>query len=94
MSAKPRYIQAYAIIRVDDSPYDFWHDAECIVGNAAQPSPGPSNVKVKEVVATAEEAQREVVRLNALNAEKGCKYFWQSTHVFLNGGSHGSANQR
>lgn len=48
-------------------------------------------MRVKEVVATAEEARREVVRLNALNAGKGCRYYWQATHVFLDGNSHGSA---
>jgi hypothetical protein len=44
-------------------------------------------------VTTAEEARREVIRLNALNAGKGCVYFWQATHIFLDGGSHGSAER-
>lgn len=35
------------------------------------PAPGPGHVKVKEIVLTAEEARREVIRLNALNADKG-----------------------
>ena len=32
-------------------------------------------------------------RLNALNAGKSCRYFWQATHVFQDGGSHGSAGR-
>jgi hypothetical protein len=55
-----------------------------------QPTAGPANVTVKQIVMTAQEARDEVVRLNQLNAAKGCKYYWQATHLFLNGGSHGS----
>jgi hypothetical protein len=42
-------------------------------------------VTVKEVVPTQDEAQREVQRLNELNAEKSCIYFSQSTRVFPDG---------
>jgi hypothetical protein len=34
---------------------------------------------VKEIVTTREAAEAEVERLNKLNAEKGCRYFWQQT---------------
>lgn len=57
------------------------------------PTAGPTNVTVKEIVMTAEEAQREVMRLNRLNASKGCWYYWQATHIFLDGTSHGSASR-
>lgn len=38
-------------------------------------------VTVKEIVWTQQEAEREVERLNALNAEKDCVYAWQHTRV-------------
>lgn len=52
--------------------------------------PGPIDVTVKEVVLSVDEAKREVERLNRLNESKGCRYYWQSTRVFLDGGSFGS----
>ena len=55
-----------------------------------QATAGPANVTVKQIVMTAQEARDEVVRLNQLNGAKGCKYYWQATNLFLNGGSHGS----
>lgn len=42
-------------------------------------------VTIKEVVPTQDEAQREVQRLNELNAEKSCIYFSQFTRVFADG---------
>lgn len=91
MSDKPRYLAGYAVIRIDDGPLDHPSSvSEYVIDGVALPAPGPSNVTVKEVVATAEEARREVVRLNVLNAGKGCRYYWQATHIFLDGGSHGS----
>jgi hypothetical protein len=91
MGGRPNYVTGYAVIRVDgpvDHPSrvpEYERDGELL------PAPGPSHVTVKEVVMTAEEARREVVRLNRLNADKGCCYYWQATHVFLDGASHGSA---
>jgi hypothetical protein len=38
-------------------------------------------ISVKEIVSTLDEAEREVARLNELNADKGCLYFWQHTSV-------------
>jgi hypothetical protein len=38
-----------------------------------------NTVTVKAVVETQERAESEVTRLNQLNAEKGCLYFWQTT---------------
>lgn len=42
-------------------------------------------VTVKEVVPTMEEATAEVERLNKLNADKGCRYFWQTTRYLPQG---------
>ena len=38
-------------------------------------------VTVKRVVWSLEPAKREVERLNEVNAEKDCFYFWQYTRV-------------
>ena len=86
-----RYVPAFAVLRVVDGPPD--HPSrvtEFVIDGATVPTAGPANVSVKEVVMTADEARREVVRLNALNAGRGCRYYWQATHVFIDGGSHGS----
>jgi hypothetical protein len=40
---------------------------------------------VKEILPTSDEAQREVERLNKLNASKRAKYFWQVTRYFPDG---------
>ncbi len=94
MNGKLRYLTGYAVLRIDDGPIDHPSSVrEFMLDGVAMPAPGPSNVSVKEIVTTAEEARREVIRLNALNAGKGCHYFWQATHIFLEGGSHGSAGR-
>lgn len=42
-----------------------------------------SQVTVKEIVSTEEEAIAEVERLNALREDGSCRYVWQATrHVF------------
>ena len=38
-------------------------------------------ITVKEVVWSVEEAEREIKRLNGLNADRGCLYIWQHTRV-------------
>ena len=94
MTAPNDYIQAYAVIRVDGDTID--SDArvsEWEIDAEIQPTAGPANVTVKQIVMTAQEARDEVIRLNQLNASKGCRYFWQATHLFLNGGSHGSCGR-
>lgn len=81
----PAYIKAYAVLRVDHylAPAAPWEYKGVLAA-------GPGNVKVKEVLMDAEEARREVVRLNQLNAEKDCTYYWQSCRLYLDGGSDGS----
>ena len=39
------------------------------------------HIAVKEVVATQAAAQAEVERLNTLNGNKGCKYYWVTTRL-------------
>jgi hypothetical protein len=90
---KPRYLQGYAVIRIDDGPLDdMGRVRESTIDGAEGPAPGPARVSIKEVVMTVEEARRAVVRLNSLNAGKDCTYYWQTTHIFLDGGSHGSVS--
>lgn len=45
---------------------------------------------VKEVVTTQEIAEAEVKRLNELNADKDCTYFWQTTRLFPPGTAAGN----
>lgn len=46
-------------------------------------------VTVKEILWTRELAEAEVERLNSLNAEKGCRYFWQATRLYPPGTAAG-----
>jgi len=42
-------------------------------------------ITIKEIFGSTEEAENEVVRLNALNAEKGCVYAFQSAKYYPKG---------
>ncbi|MCP9493996.1 MAG: hypothetical protein MSG64_05990 [Pyrinomonadaceae bacterium MAG19_C2-C3] len=44
---------------------------------------GQNAVTVKSIVTKLDEAEREVVRLNQLNADKGARYFWQATRFSI-----------
>ena len=59
--------QAYAIVRLDD-----FQDATVAPEN---------RITVKKIVWEEGTAQAEVERLNELNGDKGCRYFWQATRV-------------
>lgn len=89
MTSESRHIQAFAVLRIDkgillnEFGLSFERDGTRI------PAAGPAGVTVKEVLMSAEEVQNEVVRLNALNGDKDYVYYWQPTHLFINGGSHG-----
>lgn len=61
------YRPGFAIVRVD---LFFDHDVA-----------PRDRITVKKVIASREEAEREVTRLNALQRDKGCVYFWQATRV-------------
>ena len=90
MNDGPNYVRGYAVIRVDGPGDDQSRVRDDQPDGEMLPAPGPSHVTVKEVVMTPEEARREVMRLNSLNVAKGCRYYWQLTHIFLDGKSHGS----
>ncbi len=62
----------FAVVRLD---YSF---ADLSLSGGATPQ-AAVEVTVKEIVTTREAAEAEVERLNKLNGEKGCRYFWQQT---------------
>ena len=62
----------FAVVRLDHSFGDLSQSA------GATPQAAVI-VTVKEIVTTREAAEAEVERLNKVNAEKGCRYFWQQT---------------
>lgn len=64
----PKYDHVYAIIRLDTIPRP---DAPL----------EQHQVVVKKLVRCRETAEQEVERLNRLNADKGCVYFWQLTRL-------------
>lgn len=64
-------IHVYAVIRIDDFNAEF----------------GDNAISIKEILPTMEEAIQEVERLNKLNAEKECHYFWRMTRYFPQGRS-------
>lgn len=61
------YKHVYAVIRIDR-----------FQGNEVSLK---DKVTVKEVIRTKEKAISEVERLNKVNADKGCEYFWQITRL-------------
>jgi hypothetical protein len=63
-----KYEHVYAILRADE-------------GLPAGATLVKDLVMVKVVVRSREEAEREVARLNRLNAGKGCEYFYQVTRL-------------
>lgn len=67
----------YAIIRLDHSISNI-----AIEGSSNIPQ-SIVEVTVKEIVSTAEIAESEVKRLNEINSEKNCKYFWQHTRLII-----------
>ncbi len=64
----PKFDHVYAIIRLDE-------------GALSGITPDMNLIVVKKVVRSQEEAEREVHRLNSLNADKGCRYFYQLTRL-------------
>lgn len=88
MTRKTAWTRSYAVVRVEhgmgsSDPSDSGPDIAA----------GGADITVKEVVLTLEEAKREVARLNAIiRKSDNTKYYWQGTHLFLDGGSHGSTD--
>ncbi len=62
-----KYDHVFAIIRVDR-----FQTAD---------SPVEETITVKKIVRDQAAAEREVERLNKLNADVGCVYFWQMTRL-------------
>jgi hypothetical protein len=50
-------------------------------------------ITVKEVVWSLELAESEVARLNALQEDKGVRYWWQCTRLYPEGSAAGHANE-
>jgi len=65
MPRRQRYLQVFAIIRLDEG----WR--QCY-----SPTMG---ITVKAIVPDMEQAAAEVERLAGLNRDKQCEYFWQAT---------------
>jgi len=58
-----KYDHVFTIIRIDD-----FQGSEV---------PIESKIAVQKILWSEEEAETETVRLNNLNSDKGCRYFWQ-----------------
>jgi len=56
-------------------------------------APVEVTVTVKEVVRSQTIAETEVARLNALNAHKNVRYWWQYTRLFTQGESASSCDK-
>lgn len=48
---------------------------------------------MKEIVRSQAIAESEVNRLNEVNADKDCMYFWQTTRLFPSGSSAGNSSE-
>jgi hypothetical protein len=72
----------YAVVRVDLC-------AVSPVTNSSATGPsimaGEHEITVKAVVRSISQARSEVARLNALNSDKGCRYFWQMSRLLPEG---------
>lgn len=64
---KPGNERCFVIVRVD----------ELALGHAEL----ENVITVKGIVWEQSEAEREVARLNRVNAGKGCRYFWQTSRA-------------
>jgi hypothetical protein len=64
----------YAVIRLD-------HDLRDLSSSGGATPQASVIFTVKEVLLSQERAEAEVERLNKLNSEKGCRYFWQYTRL-------------
>ena len=67
-----KYDQVYTIIRLDKSA-----DTDLL--------PNQNLITVKKVVRSEEVAQREVERLNRVNADKACEYYYQISRLARDG---------
>ena len=87
VTRRGKSVDAYAIVRRDRLP---GLELDPDTGSPPSICGGEFSFSVKEVVMELEVALREVERLNSLAADKpNIRYFWQYTHLFLDGGSFG-----
>jgi len=70
VSNKPSRVEVYAVIRIDIPD-----------GFSVSEQNMPQIITVKEIVLSLADATSEVARLNQLNSDKGCFYFWQTTRL-------------
>jgi len=63
------YRHVYAVIRIDE----YLENLQSITIKEL--------VTVKEIVWNQDKAEQEVERLNQINSDKGCRYFWQLTRL-------------
>ena len=61
-----KYDHAYAVIRVDDGINFLYAEAK---------------IMVKLILFEEQDAKNEVERLNLVNADKGCRYYYQITRI-------------
>ena len=70
-------LPVYAIIRLDVR----LHDLSAFEGHSNMPETA-TTVTIKKIVASIDVAEREVERLNELNGDEGCRYYWQHTRLY------------
>ena len=71
MTTPTDYIQAYAVLRIDGETIDsVARVAEWEIDGKIQPTAGPANVSVRQIVLSAQEARDEVDRARA-GADRG-----------------------
>lgn len=84
MSRRDARTAAFAIVRRDRlEGHEYDPDAVSPPAIAG----GEYSYTVVQVVLTEDVALREVERLNRIADDAESRYFWQSTHLFLDGGS-------
>ena len=73
LQARPAKVPVWVVVRVD-GPIDRYDEQGL-----------RNRITLVEAFPTFDEAEGEVNRLNELNADKGCVYFWTSTRFFPEG---------
>jgi len=87
VTRRGKSVAAYAIVRRDRFP---GLELDPDSSSPPQACGGEYSYTVKEVVMNLQVAEREMARLNALaDGTANVRYFWQPTHLFLDGGSFG-----
>jgi hypothetical protein len=67
-SPNAKYDHVFAIVRLD-------------LGDAEPRRLDRKWITIKEIVPSMEAAEKEVLRLNKLNADKNCIYYWEITRL-------------